>query len=105
LRPILKIEIVKITDQWVRFNQKTRERERASILTALGANLPSRRQASVDTLTAALAGFADRSITIEKGSGFYRSAWPDPNDPPFINAVRQCARIFRHRLCSLRCMN
>jgi 2-amino-4-hydroxy-6-hydroxymethyldihydropteridine diphosphokinase len=58
------------------------------ILIALGANLPSLAGKPADTLAAALAGFAARSITIEKRSGFYRSAaWPDPNDPPFINAV------------------
>ena len=58
------------------------------ILIALGANLPSPAGKPADTLNAALADFAVRSITIEKRSGFYRSlAWPDPNDPPFINAV------------------
>jgi 2-amino-4-hydroxy-6-hydroxymethyldihydropteridine diphosphokinase len=58
------------------------------ILIALGANLPSPAGKPADTLNAALAGFAVRSITIEKQSGFYRSAaWPDPSDPPFINAV------------------
>jgi 2-amino-4-hydroxy-6-hydroxymethyldihydropteridine diphosphokinase len=58
------------------------------ILIALGANLPSPAGKPADTLEAALAAFALRSITIEKRSGFYRSAaWPDPNDPPFINAV------------------
>jgi 2-amino-4-hydroxy-6-hydroxymethyldihydropteridine diphosphokinase len=58
------------------------------ILIALGANLPSPAGKPADTLNAALAGFAVRSITIEKQSGFYRSAaWPDPSDPPSINAV------------------
>jgi 2-amino-4-hydroxy-6-hydroxymethyldihydropteridine diphosphokinase len=58
------------------------------ILIALGANLPSPAGKPADTLNAALTGFAVRSITIEKRSGFYRSAaWPNPNDPPFINAV------------------
>ena len=58
------------------------------ILIALGANLPSPAGKPADTLNAALADFAVRSITIEKRSGFYRSAaWPNPNDPPFINAV------------------
>jgi 2-amino-4-hydroxy-6-hydroxymethyldihydropteridine diphosphokinase len=58
------------------------------ILIALGANLPSSARKPVDTLNAALAGFPGRSITIEKRSGFYRSsAWPNPHDPPFINAV------------------
>jgi 2-amino-4-hydroxy-6-hydroxymethyldihydropteridine diphosphokinase len=37
---------------------------------------------------AALRELARRGITIEKQSGFYRNpAWPDPRDPPFINAV------------------
>ena len=58
------------------------------ILIALGANLPSPAGKPADTLNAALAGFPSRSITIEKRSGFYRSsAWPNPHDPPFINAV------------------
>jgi 2-amino-4-hydroxy-6-hydroxymethyldihydropteridine diphosphokinase len=58
------------------------------ILIALGANLPSTAGKPADTLNAALAAFALWSITIEKRSGFYRSsAWPDPSDPPFINAV------------------
>ncbi len=58
------------------------------ILIALGANLPSPAGKPADTLNAALADFAVRSITIEKRSGFYRSlAWPDPSAPPFINAV------------------
>ena len=58
------------------------------ILIALGANLPSPAGKPADTLNAALAAFAVRSITIERQSGFYRSAaWPNPHDPPFINAV------------------
>jgi 2-amino-4-hydroxy-6-hydroxymethyldihydropteridine diphosphokinase len=58
------------------------------ILIALGANLPSSAGKPADTLNAALAGFPGWSITIEKRSGFYRfPAWPDPSDPPFINAV------------------
>ena len=58
------------------------------ILIGLGANLPSPAGKPADTLNAALASLAVRSITIERQSGFYRSsAWPDPSDPPFINAV------------------
>lgn len=58
------------------------------ILIALGANLPSPAGTPAQTLTAALLLLAQRSITIERRSGFYRTAaWPDPNDPPFINAV------------------
>jgi 2-amino-4-hydroxy-6-hydroxymethyldihydropteridine diphosphokinase len=58
------------------------------ILIALGANLPSPAGTPVETLTGALSLLAQRSITIEKRSGFYRTAaWPDPGDPPFANAV------------------
>jgi 2-amino-4-hydroxy-6-hydroxymethyldihydropteridine diphosphokinase len=58
------------------------------ILIGLGANLPSPAGKPADTLNAALAALAVRSITVERQSGFYRSsAWPDPLDPPFINAV------------------
>lgn len=58
------------------------------ILIALGANLPSAKGTPNDTLRAALASLGARGITVERQSGFYWSeAWPDPTDPPFINAV------------------
>jgi 2-amino-4-hydroxy-6-hydroxymethyldihydropteridine diphosphokinase len=58
------------------------------ILIGLGANLPSPAGKPADTLNAALAALAVRSITVERQSGFYRSAaWPDPSDPSFVNAV------------------
>ena len=58
------------------------------ILIALGANLPSAKGTPLDTLRAALASLGARGITVERQSGFYRSqAWPDPTDPPFVNAV------------------
>ena len=58
------------------------------ILIALGANLPSIKGTPRDTLLAALASLGARGITVERRSGFYQSeAWPDPSDPPFINAV------------------
>jgi 2-amino-4-hydroxy-6-hydroxymethyldihydropteridine diphosphokinase len=58
------------------------------ILIALGANLPSRAGGPADTLLAALTSLGARGITVERQSGFYESpAWPDPSDPPFINAV------------------
>jgi 2-amino-4-hydroxy-6-hydroxymethyldihydropteridine diphosphokinase len=58
------------------------------ILIALGANLTSPAGAPRETLKAALSELAARGITIEKQSGFYRTpAWPDPSDPPFVNAV------------------
>ena len=58
------------------------------ILIALGANLPSAKGGPPDTLRAALVSLGARGITVERQSGFYESeAWPDPTDPPFINAV------------------
>jgi 2-amino-4-hydroxy-6-hydroxymethyldihydropteridine diphosphokinase len=58
------------------------------ILIALGANVPSPAGQPANTLLAALRELARQGITIEKHSGFYRNpAWPDPRDPPFINAV------------------
>jgi len=58
------------------------------ILIALGANLSSRAGGPADTLLAALTSLGARGITVERQSGFYESpAWPDPSDPPFINAV------------------
>jgi 2-amino-4-hydroxy-6-hydroxymethyldihydropteridine diphosphokinase len=58
------------------------------ILIALGANVPSPAGEPAATLLAALRELARRGITIEKQSGFYGNpAWPDPRDPPFINAV------------------
>ena len=60
------------------------------ILIALGANVPSPAGQPANTLLAALRELARRGITVEKQSGFYRNpAWPDPSDPPFVNAVAQ----------------
>jgi 2-amino-4-hydroxy-6-hydroxymethyldihydropteridine diphosphokinase len=58
------------------------------ILIALGASLPSAAGEPKQTLRAALADLAARGVTVQRQSGFYTSeAWPDPSDPPFINAV------------------
>ena len=58
------------------------------ILIGLGANLPSPAGMPAETLKAALRELAGRGITVESRSGFYRSAaWPNPIDPPFVNAV------------------
>ncbi len=58
------------------------------ILVALGANVPSPAGQPADTLLAALCELAQHGITIESQSSFFKNpAWPDPNDPPFINAV------------------
>lgn len=58
------------------------------IYIALGANLPSPAGAPQETLRRALAALPARGVAVEAVSPFYRSAaWPDPKDPPFVNAV------------------
>ena len=58
------------------------------ILIALGANLASAAGPPEETLRAALASLDAKGITVERQSGFYQSeAWPNPADPPFVNAV------------------
>ena len=58
------------------------------ILIALGANLASAAGRPEETLRAALASLGARGVTVERQSGFYQSeAWPNPADPPFVNAV------------------
>src|SRR5262249_38307418 len=53
-----------------------------------GANLPSPAGTPVLTLLAALRALTAANITVERQSGFYRTtAWPNPMDPPFVNAV------------------
>jgi len=62
------------------------------ILIALGANLSSSAGSPAETLRAALGNLAERGIKVEKQSQLYRSAaWPDPLDPPFVNAVARVA--------------
>jgi 2-amino-4-hydroxy-6-hydroxymethyldihydropteridine diphosphokinase len=58
------------------------------ILIALGANLPSQAGPPAATLAGALKMLASMGATPLAVSGFYASeAWPDPSDPPFVNAV------------------
>jgi 2-amino-4-hydroxy-6-hydroxymethyldihydropteridine diphosphokinase len=58
------------------------------ILIALGANLPSPVGDPVVTLRGALETLAERNIQVARLSPFYSAiAWPDPKDPPFVNAV------------------
>jgi 2-amino-4-hydroxy-6-hydroxymethyldihydropteridine diphosphokinase len=60
----------------------------AGALIALGANIPSRAGVPAQTLKAALAALAGAGIEITAVSPFFETeAWPDPNDPPFMNAV------------------
>lgn len=59
-----------------------------AVLIGLGANLSSRAGKPEDTIRAALAELASRGLSIRRMSSLYRTpAWPDPSDPPFVNAV------------------
>ncbi|HEY4076779.1 MAG TPA: 2-amino-4-hydroxy-6-hydroxymethyldihydropteridine diphosphokinase [Rhizomicrobium sp.] len=58
------------------------------IVVALGANIPSPAGPPEQTLRAALARLEQLGVKILVQSSFYKTpAWPDPSDPPFINAV------------------
>lgn len=58
------------------------------ILIALGGNLPSPAGPPAATLKAALARLEQAGVKILSVSALYRTpAWPDPSDPPFVNAV------------------
>jgi 2-amino-4-hydroxy-6-hydroxymethyldihydropteridine diphosphokinase len=58
------------------------------ILIALGSNLPSRAGGPRETLLAALDALAEHGIAVNAVSPFYETpAWPDSNDPRYVNAV------------------
>ncbi|MBV9570665.1 MAG: 2-amino-4-hydroxy-6-hydroxymethyldihydropteridine diphosphokinase [Alphaproteobacteria bacterium] len=58
------------------------------ILIGLGANLPSPAGPPAATINAALSTLGKRGIEIAALSRLYGSlAWPNPADPPFVNAV------------------
>src|ERR1700733_6824222 len=60
------------------------------ILIALGSNLPSHAGSSRETLRAALDELAQNGVVPLQVSAFYATpAWPDPNDPSYVNAVAQ----------------
>ncbi|GAA0539060.1 2-amino-4-hydroxy-6-hydroxymethyldihydropteridine diphosphokinase [Rhizomicrobium palustre] len=62
------------------------------ILIALGANLDSSVGEPHVTLKAALKELAAQSVRVLKVSALYRTpAWPDPADPPYVNAVAEIA--------------
>jgi 2-amino-4-hydroxy-6-hydroxymethyldihydropteridine diphosphokinase len=64
--------------------------ETPKILIALGANIPSVAGPPQATLKAALAALEGRGIRILALSRFHQTrAWPDPTDPPFMNAVAE----------------
>jgi 2-amino-4-hydroxy-6-hydroxymethyldihydropteridine diphosphokinase len=62
------------------------------IVIALGANLDSPVGPPIKTLAAAMDMLRVKGIGIVAVSRFYRTpAWPDPTDPPFVNAVATLA--------------
>lgn len=68
------------------------------ILIALGSNLSSPAGTSGETLTAALKVMRADGIAPLKVSPFVMSeAWPDPNAPPFVNAVASVQTAFSPR--------
>ena|SRR5579871_2009625 len=64
--------------------------ETPKIFIALGANIPSAAGPPAATLKAALAALKARGVQILNLSAFHQTeAWPNPDDPPFTNAVAQ----------------
>lgn len=58
----------------------------------MGANLPSGNLSPAETLQAAIAAMEAAGLLVLKRSGFWTSpAWPDPSDPPYVNAVIEVA--------------
>ena len=58
------------------------------IFIALGANIAGPAGPPLATLQAALAALENRGVAVLSVSAFYETrAWPNPADPPFINAV------------------
>lgn len=58
------------------------------IIVALGANMVSHVGTPQQTLHAALTAMPQHGITLRAISSFYLTpAWPNPADPPFVNAV------------------
>lgn len=62
------------------------------IYISLGANVPSVAGAPDVTLRKALESMAAAGLRVVAVSRFYQTpAWPDPKDPPFVNAVAEVA--------------
>lgn len=60
------------------------------ILIALGANLDGPAGPPRAQLEAALVALVRRGVVVRRRSRFFRApAWPDPSDPPFVNAVAE----------------
>lgn len=62
----------------------------APIYIALGANLPSAGRTPQHTLAAALERLTALGVQlVARSSDWSSPAWPDPSDPPYVNAVAQ----------------
>lgn len=58
------------------------------ILIGLGANLPSVAGTPEQTLRMSLVTLSGSGVNVKSVSRLYQTpAWPDPSDPPFVNAV------------------
>ena len=58
------------------------------ILIALGGNMKSHAGEPSHTINAALSALVKGGVNIQTVSPYYVTpAWPDPSDPPFVNAV------------------
>jgi len=62
----------------------------AAIYIALGANLPEGEHTPQETLALALEALAGEDVSVVARSSDWSSpAWPDPCDPPYVNAVAE----------------
>lgn len=60
----------------------------SAVIVALGSNLPGPLESSAQVLRAALARLAERGLKPVRVSSLWRSrAWPDMQDPDYLNAV------------------
>lgn len=65
------------------------------ILIALGANLSSLAGTPEQTLRASLVALSEKGVrTVFASRIFVTPAWPDPNDPAFVNAVVRVETAF-----------
>lgn len=59
-----------------------------AVVIALGSNLEGPFASPRELLEAAMARFVDEGLEILSRSSWWRSAaWPDPDEPPFLNGV------------------
>lgn len=62
----------------------------SGIYIALGANQPYRGRPPLENLNSALGALAAQGVEVRACSRPWRTpAWPDPSDPPFVNAAAQ----------------